>query len=361
MRRKIFKSFLIFLGIIGLISCGGKMKEARIFGEKFASYANSNQMDSIRAVYPTANFEEVLPLSTDSISVEEEGDGNFRINFSSGKWIDIEIDGNGNITVLDSKGVAKFPEEKYEIAMQTGMLNNSTTDVKAQELLNDEGYFVWLSKNMKQPITLTKGKISKKSGVDLMGRMCEGAVERMTCTVTNNTDKPISGKDYEITYEYSYWNCSDGSVPDGHAKEKKKGVDLGPGESATINIAIMDYGLKNVELKYNVPVEQLYNGMNPYTGNEYQEYLKEAAENSNTNFDWLSTREVTPKDLENKTKEQLRIMRNWIYARHGYIFKSPDLQEYFSQFSWYEPTSSNVTPELNKIELSNIQLIQAYE
>jgi hypothetical protein len=37
------------------------------------------------------------------------------------------------------------------------------------------------------------------------------------------------------------------------------------------------------------------------------------------------------------TKEELRLMRNTIYAQYGYDFNSPDLKEYFSQFGWYIP------------------------
>ncbi|WP_078775722.1 YARHG domain-containing protein [Fibrobacter intestinalis] len=29
------------------------------------------------------------------------------------------------------------------------------------------------------------------------------------------------------------------------------------------------------------------------------------------------------------------ILRNSIFARHGYIFKSEDLKAYFSKFNWY--------------------------
>ncbi|WP_415225378.1 YARHG domain-containing protein [Psychromonas sp.] len=36
--------------------------------------------------------------------------------------------------------------------------------------------------------------------------------------------------------------------------------------------------------------------------------------------------------LNNPT--ELRLMRNEIFARHGFIFKSKDLKRYFSQRSW---------------------------
>ena len=353
--------FVISGCLLLFTACGGNKQRVQKFVETFAGYVNNNQLDSIKNVYPSANFDSVSKLTTDSIAVVKTDESVYRIDYASNKWMEVKLEEDGKISVVKSHGVASFPEDKYDLAIHTGMVNDTTTDVTAKERLDDEAYFEWLKKNMKQPVGLVKGKIRANFGVDLMGRPCEGAVERMTCTVTNNTDKPISGKDYEITYAYSYFTCSDGSLPDGHATGRKSGVDLGKGESADINIAIMDYGLKNVAIKYKVPVEELLSGMDIYTGNEYQEYLKEIKESANKNYDWLSTRPVTPEDLENKSKEELRIMRNWIFARHGYIFKSPDLTEYFSKFAWYEPTSSNIISKLNKIEQENIALIQAYE
>ncbi len=67
-------------------------------------------------------------------------------------------------------------------------------------------------------------------------------------------------------------------------------------------------------------------------------------------------------DLVNRTKRELRLMRNTIFARHGRIFVSEDLQEYFSKFSWYYPVREDVSVnELTEIENHNLVLIQRYE
>jgi hypothetical protein len=42
-------------------------------------------------------------------------------------------------------------------------------------------------------------------------------------------------------------------------------------------------------------------------------------------------------DIKNFTSYELKIMRNEIFARHGYIFKTDDMRRYFSQQSWYRP------------------------
>ena len=91
------------------------------------------------------------------------------------------------------------------------------------------------------------------------------------------------------------------------------------------------------------------------------EVVEVVAADYRPDYSWLSYREVTMDDLEDKNSDELRLMRNWIFARHGYIFKSRDLSEYFSQFPWYEPLYDNVTPYLNDVELYNIETIKRYE
>lgn len=79
------------------------------------------------------------------------------------------------------------------------------------------------------------------------------------------------------------------------------------------------------------------------------------------NYDWLSTREVTYADISGMSKADLRIMRNYMFAKHGYRFKSPDLQQYFAQYPWYTPVSDNVIYEMNSFEKNNIEYIKRFE
>lgn len=78
-------------------------------------------------------------------------------------------------------------------------------------------------------------------------------------------------------------------------------------------------------------------------------------------YDFTCEREVTAADISGMSKDELRIMRNWIFARHGYKFKSRDLQEYFGQFDWYEPLYTDVTSQLSSIEKRNIEFIKRHE
>ena len=61
------------------------------------------------------------------------------------------------------------------------------------------------------------------------------------------------------------------------------------------------------------------------------------------------------------SKDELRLMRNEILARHGWRFQSKDLQEYFGRQSWYKPGNNNNAIKLHIIEQLNIQLIKSEE
>ena len=65
--------------------------------------------------------------------------------------------------------------------------------------------------------------------------------------------------------------------------------------------------------------------------------------------------------LAGKSARELRLMRNEIFARYGYIFNSPDLADYFKSQRWYEPTYSNVDDQLTDIDKSNIERILTFE
>ncbi len=66
-------------------------------------------------------------------------------------------------------------------------------------------------------------------------------------------------------------------------------------------------------------------------------------------------------DLEGLSAEELRLKRNEIFARHGYIFKDKALTEYFSKFDWYKPQNKDVTAMLSETERKNSELIKTME
>lgn len=71
---------------------------------------------------------------------------------------------------------------------------------------------------------------------------------------------------------------------------------------------------------------------------------------------------LTNKELENLYQGDLEIIRNAIYARHGYSFKNRRMRYFFdSRINWYIPMSTDIRTQLTDLEKKNIDLIKRYE
>ena len=75
-----------------------------------------------------------------------------------------------------------------------------------------------------------------------------------------------------------------------------------------------------------------------------------------------SAQRLTNSDVENMYKADLEILRNSIYARHGYSFKNKRIRYVFDHHvDWYIPVSTDVRATLTPLEVANIDLIKRYE
>lgn len=71
---------------------------------------------------------------------------------------------------------------------------------------------------------------------------------------------------------------------------------------------------------------------------------------------------LTDEDLNKLSKQELQIMRNEIFARHGYIFrKGGKMDTFFRKQEWYQPKYKNVNHLLSEIEKENIKNIRKFE
>lgn len=72
---------------------------------------------------------------------------------------------------------------------------------------------------------------------------------------------------------------------------------------------------------------------------------------------------LTEDEVSALSPEQLRIAKNELYARHGRMFTSEDLQQYFGSKSWYSgtiPADQFSESVFNQTEKDNIALLQWY-
>ena len=74
-----------------------------------------------------------------------------------------------------------------------------------------------------------------------------------------------------------------------------------------------------------------------------------------------STKLLSDVDVSNMLPEDLKLMRNEIYARHGYSFQNKEVRRMFDQMDWYFPVCVDVREQLTDTEVKNINLIYQYE
>ena len=73
------------------------------------------------------------------------------------------------------------------------------------------------------------------------------------------------------------------------------------------------------------------------------------------------SRKLKKSDLAGMTAQQLSYAKNEIYARHGRVFKSSELQDYFNEKDWYEENDDFKDEDLSKKEAENTEFIDAYQ
>jgi hypothetical protein len=73
------------------------------------------------------------------------------------------------------------------------------------------------------------------------------------------------------------------------------------------------------------------------------------------------TRLLRVEELSTLSRRDLRILRNTIYARHGRIFQSAVVRDYFKGAEWYRPDPMYDDGRLSEIDAKNIRLIKSIE
>ncbi|MCY7374573.1 MAG: YARHG domain-containing protein [Pyrinomonadaceae bacterium] len=77
--------------------------------------------------------------------------------------------------------------------------------------------------------------------------------------------------------------------------------------------------------------------------------------------DKISTEPITNEMVEGLFVEDLRVLRNEIYAKRGRVFKDKELQKYFAAQAWYQPNPEFKDDGLTEIESKNLAVIKEVE
>lgn len=130
-----------------------------------------------------------------------------------------------------------------------------------------------------------------------------------------------------------------------------------------LGVSERQYNLERRQFRYDpklqLPEEtgwaDLYNSYDEKTGKA--EFLTADVTQYNA-----SARLLKKEEVENLYKSDLEVIRNAIYARHGYSFKNRRMRYVFDTYvDWYMPVSVDIRDQLTAIEKQNIDLLKRYE
>lgn len=263
---------LILIGIGVAIWIPESPKNEKVvedFAFRFGNFANNNQRDSIMKYYPGFELSDsiiAIPV-TDLKVTTDEGKNVYSIEYSPEIYIKVE-NKEGEIHVLESKGLIAYPQDRIETAKQTGLWSDNLNDVELKQRMNDEGFFEYLD-NL---VTQQKSQILTVSTL-------KGSDPDFYYTITNNTDQEIKSSDYQQNWESMRTIYEEGlanlDMKTKTSKHTKPGKPIEPHGSVKI---IQEMGgssfsddFKGITL--TMSDNEFRERFFKYTGNEYRDYL----------------------------------------------------------------------------------------
>lgn len=158
--------------------------------------------------------------------------------------------------------------------------------------------------------------------------------------------------------------------------KKKKGGGGGGGDddsSTSDSIASDSLSRSRTERTRQVPEEQ-YDyaeeatpSVEGYEEETSRDYYGESRGKNAEIEQWLtilSKRYLNEADIDDLPVEDLTLIRNLVFANHGYIFKEARFKHFFSKYEWYEPLYENsgyVSSLFNKFETYNVNFLLNHE
>ena len=130
---------------------------------------------------------------------------------------------------------------------------------------------------------------------------------------------------------------------------------------------INEYKKQIKDMENDVTSEESSEDLDYYDDSDLSEDSDNYSDSSEENEYVLpdsAKRKLKKSDLKGLSKEELRIARNEIYARHGRMFDDQKLQKYFDSQSWYEgtvPASEFSEDVLSSVEKKNVAFIRQFE
>ncbi len=201
---------------------------------------------------------------------------------------------------------------------------------------------------------------SGEYGDDFITIRYEEADGTVTEISANETTVFWRGKAHELKHDDTFVNLVEG-IFFGEAAEADESVQPADGEAETADEALSETTLAAETVTGEAAMES--EEITEMADNQAVGQSEEAAREQTLINPDVFKRYLGQADLYKYTKEELRLLRNEIYAIHGAQFQSEDLKQYFGEKSWYQgiPATEFSDQMLSEVERANIALIKEWE
>ena len=271
-------------------------------------------------------------------------------------------DSTTKIDTISTKEIPDNPAYKH-------LYGNWVGEFMASEFEGDEGFTYNTLLNLKIDKIDPSNKVYGTSIVSGNIRPFEGTLKETDSTLYVQLNEPGDDK-YDGVFKINFTKGQDSIKGIWLANDKKLKVTK---RDLLLTSRVFKYNPNNNFKKLDdytddiglVDWENYKNMKQKYTddegkSNEYdvtkQRYSSQAIYKLNA-----STQKLTEKQLKNLQKLDLEILRNAVYARHGFTFKNKTARQFFNDEAWYVPMYGDIEKELTPLEKENIALLQRFE
>lgn len=273
-RRQILRMAIAAMAVCGMMTaCNNSNNQVRDFAISAAQKFSSNQVDSIRAIYPGAEKMDsfALSYSPDSIKVEETDQPNlFKVTFSNTANMIVAVAEDGKMTVKESRGLFAYPADRLDLAKKTGQWQENLNDAEQAIRMADSQFVTWIEdKIAAQAVAELKSKVKiVKSNATGMFPTAHGMV-----VVANESSREISGDEYVVTAK-CYDVTGGGGSRDyvGSKTLTGKPIPAGGQVTYTFTYSLGAYAFPPVcSISIRPKLDNIMADYN-FTGEEYEEY-----------------------------------------------------------------------------------------
>lgn len=273
-RRQILRMAIAAMAVCGMMTaCNNSNNQVKDFAISAAQKFSSNQVDSIRAIYPGAEKMDsfALSYSPDSIKVEETDQPNlFKVTFSNTANMIVAVAEDGKMTVKESRGLFAYPADRLDLAKKTGQWQENLNDAEQAIRMADSQFVTWIEdKIAAQAVAELKSKVKiVKSNATGMFPTAHGMV-----VVANESSREISGDEYVVTAK-CYDVTGGGGSRDyvGSKTLTGKPIPAGGQVTYTFTYSLGAYAYPPVcSISIRPKLDNIMADYN-FTGEEYEEY-----------------------------------------------------------------------------------------